>query len=191
MTISSIASGLGNYLASSQNPYQTVKTAYGQFQQNLTSGNLPGAQQVYAALAKAIQNSPIGQSGGDGYAAVQKSLAAVAHALQSGDLGGVQTALTSLGQTINAAAQGAGAAPQSTPGTMTPAQLTASLVNEIVSGGNANGSGTDPLLAALNGSSANAGTTDPLLAALDGSGNPGSSTDPLLSAPTSGVNIVV
>jgi hypothetical protein len=189
MTVSSVTSGLASYLASAQNPYQTVKTAYSQFQQNVTSGNLPGAQQVYTALAKALQNSPIGQSGGDGYATVQQSLAAVAQALQSGDMGGVQTALTSLGKTINAAAQGAGAASPSAPAVMTPAQLTASLVNEIVNGGATSGSGSDPLLAALNGSNGSAGAgTDPLLAALD---NNNAGTDPVLSPPTSGVNIVV
>lgn len=178
MTISSITSGLAGYLTGAQNPYQAIKTTYGQFQQNLAAGNLPGAQQVYTALAKAIQNSPIGQSRGEGYAAVQQALGGVAQALQSGDIGGVQTALASLGQSINAAAQNAAASP-SAP--MTSSQLTASLVNEIVNGG----AGTDPLLAAMNGS-AGSESTDPLLAALDG--NSGASSDPL---PTSGINIVV
>lgn len=179
MTVSSITSGLANYLTGTQNPYQAVKTTYGQLQQNLTAGNLPGAQQVYTALAKAIQNSPIGQTRGEGYAAVQQSLGTVAQALQSGDIGKMQTALASLGQSINDAAQSS--ASQNAP--MTQPQLTASLVNEIVSG--ASGVGADPLLAALNGS-AGSGSTDPLLAALDG--NADNSSDPL---PTSGVNIVV
>jgi hypothetical protein len=182
MTVSSITSGLANYLTGAQNPYQAVKTTYGQLQQNLTAGNLPGAQQVYTALAKAIQNSPIGQTRGEGYAAVQQSLGTVAQALQSGDLGNIQTALASLGNSINTAAQSVGAASQA-PAPMTPSQLTASLVNEIVSG-NAGGAGTDPLLAAMNGSGGS-GSSDPLIAALDGD------SDTASAPPPSGVNIVV
>jgi hypothetical protein len=190
MTISSVSSALSGYLTGSQNPYQTVKTTYGQLQQNATAGNIPGAQQVYTALAKAIQNSPIGQTGGAGYDAVQQSLAGVAQALQSGDLSGVQSALTLLGQNINAAAQNAGAAAPSPTTPLTPSQLTASLVNDIVTGGNA--TGTDPMLAAMSSSiGASAPTSsDPLLAALSGS-NGATSTDPLLAALTAGVNIIV
>jgi len=195
MAVSNVSSNASGYLANTQNPYQTVKTTYGQLQQNLTAGNLPGAQQVYSALVKAVQNSPIGQAGNSGTTAVLQSLIAVGQALQSGNLDNVQSAFTSLGQTINSAAQDT--ASQTSTAALTPAQLTATLVKQIMSASNGGSSGTDPLLAALNGSdasgSSSTGSTDPLLNAMSANdaANNSTSTDPLLSASTSGVNIVV
>ena len=190
MAVSNVSSNVSSYLTNAQNPYQAVKTTYGQLQQNLTAGNMSGAQQVYSALVKAIQNSPIGQAGNDGTVAVQQSLITVGQALQSGNLGDVQLAFTALGKTINSAAQSA-ASPSSTAA-LTPAQLTAKLVNQIMSAGNGGSGGTDPLLAALNGSTGT-GSMDPLLNALNGNdaANNATGTDPMISTPSTGVNIVV
>lgn len=191
MAVSNVSSSASGYLATAQNPYQTVKTIYGQFQQNLTAGNLPGAQQVYSALVKAVQNSPIGQAGNSGTTAVLQSLISVGQALQSGNIGDVQSAFKSLGQTINTAAQDTSSSASSSAA-LTPAQLTATLVSQIMSASNGGSGPSDPLLAALTGSSnSGTGSTDPLLNALNASDNNSGSTDPLLSTPTTGVNIVV
>ena len=191
MAVSNVSSSASSYLANAQNPYQTVKTTYGQLQQNLTAGNLPGAQQVYSALVKAVQNSPIGQAGNSGTTAVLQSLISVGQALQSGNISDVQSAFTSLGQTINSAAQDTSSSSSSTAA-LTPAQLTATLVSQIMSASNGGSGGTDPLLAALTGSSnSGTGSTDPLLNAMNASDNSSGSTDPLLSTPSSGVNILV
>lgn len=193
MTVSSIASSNSNYLTGSSNPYQSVQTTYNQFQQNLTSGNLPGAQQVYTSLVKALQNSPIGQADSSVSSPVLQSLANVATALQSGNLDNVQSALTSLGQSINTAAQAAatGTSSQSASSALSPSQLTATLVNQILS--SSTGTGSDALLSAMMGNSSSSASSDPLLNALAGSNSTDSTatTDPLLQAMTSGVNIVV
>jgi hypothetical protein len=191
MTVSNVSSSASSYLANTQNPYQTVKTTYSQLQQNLTAGNVPGAQQVYSALVKALQNSPIGQAGNSGTTAVLQSLISVGQALQSGNISDVQSAFTSLGQTINSAAQDTSSSSTSSTA-LTPAQLTATLVNQIMSASNGGSGASDPLLAALTGSSSSdTGSTDPLLNAMNASDNSSNSTDPLLSMPTSGVNILV
>lgn len=193
MTVSNVSSSAASYLTGSTNPYQTVQTTYSQFQQNVGSGNLPGAQQVYTSLVKALQNSPIGQADSSVSSPVLNSLVNVATALQSGDLGNVQTALTALGQSINTAAQGAASSSSSqgsSSSTLSPSQLTATLVSQIMN--TMNGGGSDSLLAAMNGDTSSSGSTDPLLQALSGSSSTNSSTtDPLLQAMTSGVNIVV
>jgi hypothetical protein len=193
MSVSNVTSSASSYLTGSSNPYQTVQTTYNQFQQNVGAGNLPGAQQVYTSLVKALQNSPIGQADSSVSTPVLNSLVNVATALQSGDLGQVQTALTSLGQSINTAAQGASSSSSSSSSSsaLTPAQLTATLVSQIMN--TMNGGGSDSLVSAMNGDTSSSGTTDPLLQALSGSNASSgtSTTDPLLQALTSGVNIVV
>jgi hypothetical protein len=191
MTVSNVTSTAASYLTGSSNPYQTVQTTYGQFQQNVTSGNLPGAQQVYTSLVKALQNSPIGQADSSVSSPVLNSLVNVATALQSGDMSSVQTALTSLGQSINTAAQGASSTSQSSSSTaMTPSQLTSMLVNQIMS--TMSGGGSDAMLSAMSGSTSSS-SSDPLLDAMSGStsGTSTTSSDPLLQAMSSGVNIVV
>jgi hypothetical protein len=194
MTVSSVTSNAGSYPTGSLNPYQSVQTTYNQFQQNLTSGNLPGAQQVYTALVKALQNSPIGQADSTVSAPVLQSLVGVATALQSGDMNNVQSALTSLGQSINTAAQGAASGtPTQSPSTaLTPAQLTSTLVSQILNAGSGSSSGSDALLSAMMGN-ATSNSSDPLLNALAADGTTASTatTDPLLATMASGVNIVV
>jgi hypothetical protein len=195
MAVSNVTSTAASYLSGSSNPYQSVQTTYNQFQQSVTSGNLPGAQQVYTSLVKALQNSPIGQADSAVSTPVLNSLVNVATALQSGDLSQVQTALTSLGQSINTAAQGAAGSSSSSGSSsaLSPQQLTATLVSQIMN--TMSGGGSDSLLAAMNGntSSSSSATTDPMLQALSGSNSSSgtSTTDPLLQALTSGVNIVV
>ena len=129
--------------------------------------------------------SPIGQADSSVSGPVLKTLVDVATALQSGSLDGAKSAFSTLGQSINAAAQAAAVSP-STGAALSPQQLTTTLVSRILS--QMNGSGSDPLIAAMGGGSS--ATTDPLLAALNGNdGKTGG--DPLVAAMSSGVNIVV
>jgi hypothetical protein len=103
MSISGISSGTYVY----QNQFQQTRKDFTTLQSDLSSGNLTGSQQAFAALMQDIQNAGQAQSGqqASGNSQISNDLAAVGSALQSGDLSTAQSAFATLTQDVESAAQ--------------------------------------------------------------------------------------
>jgi outer membrane protein assembly factor BamD (BamD/ComL family) len=140
MSIAGIASSLFSQIGSLQNNQKSqIQTEFRQLAQDLTSGNLTGAQSDFAALqtnapAQANSSSPLSQA----FSTLGKDL-------QSGNLSAAQQDFATIQQDISAAQQtgqahhhhhhgGESQASQSTSGQSSLAQLFSTLGQDLQSG---------------------------------------------------------
>ncbi len=104
-SISGISSGTNLY----QSQFKQVVQDFSSLQSDLSSGNLPTAQQAYTSLTKdlaSVRQTEGIQTGGTSQ--INTDLAAVGSALQSGDLSGAQSAFATLTQDLQGTQQSQG-----------------------------------------------------------------------------------
>jgi len=142
MSIAGIASSLFSQIGSLQNnPKSQIQTEFQQLAQDLTSGNLSGAQSDFAALQK---NAPGAQA--NSTSPLSQAFSALGKDLQSGNLSAAQQDFATIQQDISAAQQtgqvhhhhhhhgGESQASQSTSGQSSLAQLFSTLGQDLQSG---------------------------------------------------------
>jgi hypothetical protein len=111
MSISSVSSASNLYSQSSQvSPFKQAQTDFAALSQALSSGNLAGAQQAYAAFQQDMQGIQSAQgtvqstsAAGSTQNTLQGDLSAVGQALQSGNLTAAQNAFANLQQGMQSA----------------------------------------------------------------------------------------
>src|SRR5450631_354169 len=141
MSIAGIASSLFSQIGSLQNnPKSQIQTEFQQLAQDLTSGNLSGAQSDFAALQ---ENAPGAQN--NGTSPLSQAFSALGKDLQSGNLSAAQQDFATIQQDISAAQQtgqvhhhhhygGESQVSQSTSGQSSLAQLFSTLGQDLQSG---------------------------------------------------------
>jgi len=108
MSVSGVSNNNFYQTSSAQTNFQQIRDYFQQLGQDLQSGDLNGAQQVFTALQQLMPNSSAAsqtQTGqqGSGQSQVAADLSALGQALESGDLTKAQDAFTKLQQDMQSA----------------------------------------------------------------------------------------